>query len=179
MCVYALIIEVKWVYDVYQYIFPHRESMCCVSIIYSLSTPPHSELSAEECHPDLRALAIHPTKVSHGKALVRMSAMLRLVGTWCILMSPFCKWSWSHLILRSTCLVLEFPGLMLFVHIAIVERLSSNMLTPCCGDPMLSNILMVWRTDLTQLTKLSSSVSVVDRAIVRCRLLFHVRGPLL
>ena len=52
MCVYALITEVKRVYDVYQYIFPHRESMSCVSIIYSLSTPPHSELSAEECHPD-------------------------------------------------------------------------------------------------------------------------------
>jgi hypothetical protein len=57
--------------------------------------------------------------VSLGKALVRMSAMLRLVGTWCILMSPFCKWSCSHLILRSTCLVLESPGLMLFVQIAI------------------------------------------------------------
>ena len=98
----------------------------------------------------------------------RMSAMLRLVGTWCILMSPFCKWSWSHFIFRSTCLVLEFPGLMLFVHIAIVERLSSNMWTPCCGDPMLSNILMVWSTDLTQLTKLSSLASVVDRSIVRC-----------
>jgi hypothetical protein len=80
-------------------------------------------------------------------------------------MSPFCKWSCSHLILRSTCLVLEFPGLVLFVHIAIVERLSSNMLTPCCGDPMFSNILIVWRTDLTQLTKLSSSTSVVERAI--------------
>ena len=40
-------------------------------------------------------------------------------------------------------LVLEFPGLMLFVHMTIVDRLSSNMLTPCCGDPMLSNILMV------------------------------------
>jgi hypothetical protein len=127
----------------------------------------------------LRVLAIHLTKVSLGKALVRMSAMLRLAGTWCILMSHFCKWSCSHLILRSTCLVLEFPGLMSFVDIAIVERLSSNMLTPCCGDPMFFNILIVWRTDLTQLTKLSSSASVVERAIERCRLLFHIIGPLL
>ncbi len=37
MCVYDLIIEVKWVYDVYQYIFSHRESMCRVSSIYPLS----------------------------------------------------------------------------------------------------------------------------------------------
>ena len=87
----------------------------------------------------LRALAMHLTKVSLGKALVRMSAMLRLVGTWWILMCPFCKWSCSHLILRSTCLVLEFPGLMLFVHIAIVERLSSNMLTP-----------LLWRSHVFQ-----------------------------
>ncbi len=54
-------------------------------------------------------------------------------------------------------------GLMLLVHITIVERLSSNMLRPYRGDPMFSNILIVWRTDLTQSTKLSSSVSVVER----------------
>ena len=38
--VYALIIEVKWVYDVSQYMLSHREchGVCWVSIIYSLST---------------------------------------------------------------------------------------------------------------------------------------------
>ncbi len=74
------------------------------------------------------------------------------------------------------CLVLEFPGLMLFVHITIVERLSSNMFTPC---HVFQIILIVWRTDLTQVTNLSSSASVVERAIVRCRLLFQIIGPLL
>ena len=59
----------------------------------------------------LRAWAIHLTKVSLGKDLVGMSSMLRIVGTWCMLMAPLCKWSWSHMIFRSTCLVLEsFPG---------------------------------------------------------------------
>ena len=59
----------------------------------------------------LRALTIHLTKVSLGKDLVGMSSMLRIVGTWCMLMAPLCKWSWSHMIFRSTCLVLEsFPG---------------------------------------------------------------------
>jgi hypothetical protein len=43
--------EVKRVYDVYQCIFSGEESMCWTCMIYSLSTPPHSELSAEECHP--------------------------------------------------------------------------------------------------------------------------------
>ena len=45
--------------------------------------------------------------------------------------------------LQVTCLALEFPGLMLFVHTAIPGRFSSNMLTPCCGDAMISNILIV------------------------------------
>ncbi len=65
----------------------------------------------------LRSLAMHLSKVYLGKALVRMSAMLipekqttrasspqsgrvsamlRLVCRWCILMSPCCKWSCSH-----------------------------------------------------------------------------------
>ena len=52
VCVYPHIIEVKRVYDMCQHIFSSEESMCWSFIIYSLSTPPHSELSAEECHPD-------------------------------------------------------------------------------------------------------------------------------
>ena len=73
-------LEVKRVYNVYQYIFSGEERMCCTSIMYSLTTPPHSELSAEEMSSGLRALAMNLKKVSLGKALVRMSVMLRLVG---------------------------------------------------------------------------------------------------
>jgi len=51
VCVRPHIIEVKRVYDMCQHIFSSEESMCWSFIIYSLSTPPHSELSAEECHP--------------------------------------------------------------------------------------------------------------------------------
>ena len=43
--------EVKRVYDVYQYIFSGEEGMCWTCLIYSLNTPPHSEISVEECHP--------------------------------------------------------------------------------------------------------------------------------
>ncbi len=133
--------------------FRGEESIWCVSIhvfwwgeyvldmhyIFSQNSPSFWAIGGR-MSSGLRALAMHLTKVSLGKALVRMPAMLRLVGTWCILMSPFCKWSCSHLILRSTCLVLEFPGLMLFVHIVIVERLSSNMLT------------LLWRSHAFQLS---------------------------
>ena len=51
VCMYPHIIEAKGVYGVYQYIFSCEESMCWVCIIYSPSTPPHSELLTEECHP--------------------------------------------------------------------------------------------------------------------------------
>ena len=53
VCMCPHIIEVKRVYGVYQYIFSCEES----------------------------ALAMHLTKVSLGKVFVRMSVMLRLVGT--------------------------------------------------------------------------------------------------
>jgi hypothetical protein len=56
--------------------------------------------------------------------------MLRLVGTWCILMSPLCKWSWSPFIFRSSCLLLEFPGLMLFVQIITCRDGPRICLTP-------------------------------------------------
>jgi hypothetical protein len=141
-------LEVKRVYDVCQYIFSDEgEYVLDMHYIFSQRFPSSWDIDGR-MSSWLRTLSMHVTKVSLDKVLVRISTMLRLVGTWCILMSPFCKWSCSHLILRSTCLVLEFPGLMLLVHITIVERLSSNMWTPCCGDPMFS--LSKYRTTPTQ-----------------------------
>jgi hypothetical protein len=106
---------------------------------------------------------------------------VRIVGT---CMSPPWKWFWSHLIFRSTCLVLEFPGFMLFVHISIVEWLSSNMLTPWCGDPIFSNILIVWRSDLTDsltmATRLMTRIEAPGKSgqVRRSRIHFRVYGGL-
>jgi hypothetical protein len=88
-----------------------------------------------------------------------MSAILRLVGSWYILMSPFCGWSWRHLIFRSTCFVL-----LELRHIVWADCYRRAVVLKSVDAILLRShaILMVWKqiSDPTHLTKLSSSASV-------------------
>jgi hypothetical protein len=104
----------------------------------------------------LRALVIHLTKVSLGKGL-----------------------SWQGL--GEDVSHVEACRHMMYFDVSFLQVILETFYleVDMLGPSMLSNNLMLWSTDLTQLTKLSSSASVVDRAIVRCLLLFHMIGPLL
>ncbi len=136
----------------YPMIKRRRECMMSSFILSALPLT-GSELSAGECHPNWghllciswrslwvswwasQAWASQACGYEHVRHEPDLLIPLRLLGTWYILMSPLWRWSWSHLILRSTYFVLEVSGehwgdIPAIVQIAILERLSSSMLTP-------------------------------------------------
>ena len=80
VCMCPYIIEVKRVYDVYQYMFSKRESIRWVSIIYSLSTPPHSD----NTHSLIERVCVeHPSYILSALPLVlsyRWKNVIRIEG---------------------------------------------------------------------------------------------------